>query len=128
MALIVVSDTSPIRALHHLGLLPLCQSLYGATIIPEAVSLELRQATTTCPAIEITDFPGFEVRTPQSAPASFNVPADLDPGETQAITLALELHADLLLIDERKGTDAARHLRLATIGVIGMLLEANARE
>jgi predicted nucleic acid-binding protein len=49
------------------------------------------------------------------------VPTDLDPGETQAIGLALELHADLLLIDERKATAAARALGIPTIGV---LLEA----
>jgi uncharacterized protein len=124
---IVVSDTSPIRALHHIGLLSLCQELYGSTIVPEAVRAELQLPTTTCPAINITQFVGFEVRSPHAAPAAFNVPSDLDPGETQAITLALELRADLLLMDERKGTEAARNLKLSTIGVMGVLLEAKRR-
>jgi predicted nucleic acid-binding protein len=31
----------------------------------------------------------------------------LDTGERAAITLALSMHADLILIDERKGTQAA---------------------
>jgi predicted nucleic acid-binding protein len=52
------------------------------------------------------------------------VPSDLDAGETEAITLAIELHADLHLMDERRGTEVARRLGLATIGVFGVLLEA----
>lgn len=127
MPVVVVSDSSPIRALHHLGLLSLCHDLYGSVIVPEAVGSELRSPTTTCPPLEITGHPGFEIRTPRSNPFELGVPADLDPGETQAITLAIELRADLLLMDERKGTETARRLGLATIGVFGILLEAKRR-
>ena len=35
--------------------------------------------------------------------------------------------ADLLLMDERKGTEAARSLGLATVAVFGVLLEAKRR-
>jgi predicted nucleic acid-binding protein len=45
----------------------------------------------------------------------------LDDGEAAAISLALELKADLLLIDETKGRKAAteRHIRLTgTLGVV----------
>lgn len=127
MAVIVVSDSSPIRALHHLGLLNLCQDLYGKVIIPPAVQAELLQPTTTCPSITIAGIAGIEVRAPGSDPASLGIPSDLDAGETQAIALAIELHADLLLMDERKGTVAARQLGLLTIGVLGVLLEAKRR-
>jgi len=122
--LIVISDSSPIRALHHLGLLSLCHELYGTVIIPLAVEKELRRSTTTCPAIEIADVPHFEIRAAQAHPLSLGIPSDLDAGETEAIALAIELNADLLLMDERKGTDSARHLGLPTIGVFGVLLEA----
>ena len=50
----------------------------------------------------------------------------LDPGETEAIALGLELHADLLLIDERKGRAEAARLGLKTTGLLGVLLEAKA--
>ena len=96
-------------------------------IVPEAVRGELRRATTTCPAFEIADFPGFDVRKPSQRPQAYNIPLDLDPGETEAIGLALELHADLVLMDERKGTHAARLLGLTTIGVFGLLLDAKRR-
>lgn len=124
MPIIVVSDCSPIRALHHLGLLGLCHDLYGAIVVPAAVRDELRRPTSTCPAIDIASFPHFAVQIPRAAPTSVGVPPDLDPGETQAIALAVELHADLVLMDERKGTQAAREMGLTTIGVFGLLLEA----
>ena len=123
----MVSDCSPIRALHHLGLLWLCSQLYGLVVIPEAVERELRQATSTCPAVDISGSRGFEVRAVHASPGGLGVPTDLDAGETEAITLAIELHADLVLMDERKGTEAARHLGLVTIGVFGVLLEAKRR-
>ena len=123
MPLVVVSDSSPIRALHHLGLLSLCAELYGSVIVPEAVQQELSQATSTCSAIAIAEHPGFEVKSPVGKPSDLGVPSDFDPGEIEAITLAIELPADLLLMDERKGTKAARKLGLATIGVFGVLLE-----
>ncbi len=44
-------------------------------------------------------------------------------GEAEAITLAVELKADLLLID-RKGTYSAKEFNLKTIGVLGILLVA----
>jgi predicted nucleic acid-binding protein len=51
----------------------------------------------------------------------------LEAGEIEAITLAIELRAQLLLMDERKGTEAARRLGLDTVGVFGVLLEAKRR-
>lgn len=48
----------------------------------------------------------------------------LDPGETEAIALAVEIGADLLLIDERKGRREAKLLGLRTTGLLGVLLEA----
>jgi predicted nucleic acid-binding protein len=48
----------------------------------------------------------------------------LDPGEQAAITLVQEIRADLLLIDERRGRQAARDRGLRIIGVIGILDDA----
>lgn len=41
--------------------------------------------------------------------------------------MAIKLHADLPLMDERKGTATARRLGLTTIGVFGVLLETKRR-
>jgi predicted nucleic acid-binding protein len=48
----------------------------------------------------------------------------LDKGEKAAISLAMEMTADVILIDERPGRAAARMLGLRTAGVPGELLHA----
>lgn len=45
----------------------------------------------------------------------------LDEGEKAALMLGLQLNADLILIDERKGVAAARQKGLQTTGTIGVL-------
>ena len=41
--------------------------------------------------------------------------------------LALEVGADLVLLDEREGRHAAQRLELRVAGVVGILLEAKSR-
>lgn len=48
---------------------------------------------------------------------------DLDRGESEAIALAVEIKADYLLIDERKGSQKAEELGLSTIGLLRVILE-----
>jgi hypothetical protein len=48
----------------------------------------------------------------------------LGVGETAAIDLALDIKADLLLIDERKGREVARRHGLIVGGLLGELLHA----
>jgi predicted nucleic acid-binding protein len=52
---------------------------------------------------------------------------DLDRGEAETIALALELGADLVLLDEREGRHAAQRLELRVAGIVGILLEARSR-
>ena len=52
------------------------------------------------------------------------IDSDLDAGEREAISLARELRADWLLIDERIGHGVAARLGIPSIGVLGVILEA----
>jgi hypothetical protein len=48
----------------------------------------------------------------------------LDGGEAEAISLALELQAEWILLDERDGRKVAKSLGLQVTGVLGVLLRA----
>ena len=48
-------------------------------------------------------------------------------GEREAITLALEVRADVLLIDERAGRKEAEGRRIKVAGTLAVLLQASLR-
>jgi predicted nucleic acid-binding protein len=56
-----------------------------------------------------------------------SLPAELGSGEREAISLALEVRADVLLIDERTGRREAEARRIAVAGTLAVLLQASLR-
>jgi hypothetical protein len=53
--------------------------------------------------------------------------ASLGPGESEAISLALEIRADRLIVDERAGRRVAEALGLRVAGVLGLLVLSKRR-
>ena len=119
---LVVSDTSPLRALSHLDLLGPMEALFPAVLVPPAVADELVAGAPSCPPVHISPFPFIRVVVPHHVSAVSSAHPDLDLGEVEAIALALEFQADELLIDERLGRRVAVEYGLAAVGALGVLL------
>lgn len=115
--MIVVSDTSVITTLLQIRKADLLFQLYGEVLIPEAVRDEL--------AVSHTLLPEFIRCEPvQNQPAVERLLRDLDLGEAEAIVLAHEKKASLLLIDESNGRRIALREGLRFTGLVGLLVDA----
>lgn len=125
--MVVVSDTSPISGLYRIGHLHLLQLLYQKVILPDAVYHELlRLKSFGYDLKEILAAEWIEVKSPAHIVDVTALRKELDEGEAEAIVLAKELHADLLLMDETKGRAIAKREGMVIIGLIGVLSEAKA--
>lgn len=110
--MIVVSDTSPIRYLILIRAIDVLPTLFGEVLIPPTVAAELSHAKTPEPVR--TWFQTLPAWVKVQTPLKVNAIERLDPGEVEAIALALELDADRLLIDDnagKKGREATRRQR-----------------
>ena len=121
---IVVSDTSPIRALDHLGELRLLREMFGQVIVPPEVARELREPRDTFRVIDVAGLDFFEIVSVIDKSQIDSLMNDLDAGEAEAIALACELKADAVLIDEHRGRRVAGQRKLRVIGTVGILLRA----
>lgn len=121
---VVVSDTSPIRALEHLGLTWLLQRLYGEVLIPPAVAEELRDTAAGLPPLDWAGISGLRVQAPNDTARVIELLRELHRGESEAIALAIEVEAAALIVDERAARSVALSLGVRPIGVLGMLVRA----
>jgi predicted nucleic acid-binding protein len=125
--IVVVADTSPLNYLVQIRCHELLPALYERVFVPTAVISELDHARTP-PIVRawLGQLPKWiEVRQVQSLPDA--AIAGLDPGEREAIQLAREEHADLLLMHERAGVNLARRRGFEVTGTLGVLIQAARR-
>jgi uncharacterized protein len=117
---IVVSDTSPLTALITVAEERILPALFGEVIVPEEVFHELQRGHEVLPSFLV-------VRAVQNRRLAESLTRELDRGEAEAIALAGELNADLLLMDEKAGRKLARREGIKVIGLMGVLLMAKQR-
>jgi len=122
--MIIVSNTSPINYLILIEQINLLAELFQQIIIPQAVYTELSDRFAPPPVQAWIANPPSWLKiqsVSQTADAIANL---LDPGETEAIVLAQELNADLLILDDMKARRIAKDRGLAITGILGILDQA----
>lgn len=117
--MIVVADSSPLVALTNIGHIEVLPKLFRQVIIPPEISAELRQHSRPQAVRDFIASPPDWLL--ERAPAAIQPIPNLHAGELAAISLAQELKADLLLIDEVRGRRAAGDLRIPFTGTVGVL-------
>jgi predicted nucleic acid-binding protein len=123
--MIVVADTSVILNLCRMQHEYLLQRLYNRVLIPVPVAGEFTRLSKTHSRFSGLALPHWIeiLPAPKSFPAEV-IQAQLDVGESAAIALCLEQKADALLVDELLGREVATRLRVRTIGILGILMDA----
>ncbi|MGL5078707.1 MAG: DUF3368 domain-containing protein, partial [Waterburya sp.] len=121
--MIIVSDTSPINNLAAINQLHLLHQLYEKVLIPEAVYQELTDPNfPVAGATEVQTFDWIQTLAVKDRTLVEALNNELDIGEAEAIALAVEMKADQVLIDERRGRLVANRLKLRHTGVLGILV------
>lgn len=127
--MIVVSNTSPILNLLHIGKLDILQRLFAEVIIPEEVRYELlEKGPYPKDAALIRKARWLRTEKVENNDLLTALKADLDDGEAAAIALAIEKNADLLLIDEKAGRALAAQFDVEMAGVLGVLVIAKRKK
>ena len=125
--IVVVADTSPLNYLIQIGCHGVLPILFGQVFVPAAVLEDLQH---TGSPVVVQDFvhamPQWIVVRRVRLTADPTL-AMLDPGEREAIQLAKDEHAELLLMDERTGVRLARQQGLKVLGTLGVLVQAAQR-
>ncbi len=125
--MIVISDTSPILSLALIGQLDLLRDLYRSIVIPEAVRAEI-VSTDQTGAQEVATLDWIGIRPIEPDVTLKLLLREVDRGEAEAIVLALQSKADLLLIDERKARSVATYLDLNVAGLLDVLQAAKQQQ
>jgi predicted nucleic acid-binding protein len=124
----VVSDASPIIHLARIGQLDLLRHLYGEVCVPKAVWEELVvKGKGQTGAKKIRQAKWIKQKEVSKHLLVKALRRELDAGEAEAIALAIEVGAELLLMDDKIGRRVAQFLNVPCIGTVGVLMEAKAK-
>jgi predicted nucleic acid-binding protein len=120
---LVVADSGPLNYLVLIEAIDVLPKLFEQILAPTAVYYELAHADAPPPVRAfVAHKPAWlEVLSSPHLGSSEAIDAMLDDGERAAIALAKSIGADLILMDDRSGVEAARAHGLAVTGTLGVL-------
>jgi len=123
MSLRIVSNSTPIIALCKIKRFEILRELFGTIVIPEAVRNEVADiGKKRSGSVEILTHDWVRMECVKNRTVIDFLLVSVDPGEAEAIALAKESSADLLLIDDRAGRRIAQTVGVTIAGTIGVLL------
>jgi uncharacterized protein len=117
--MIVVSNATPIISLSCIEKIQILELLFTNIYIPFAVYNEIKKKRLY--GYNEVDEPFFIKKDITMKQFLNLLTRDLDQGESEAILLAKELNADILLIDERLGLQIAKNEKIDCIGTLTVL-------
>ena len=121
--MIIVADSSPLIALAMLGRLDLLELLFTKVIVPEAVYKEVGFFPKPF-SNELKKYLKNKVKSIKDHLAAEILCSQIDPGESEAIIMALESNIQDILLDDLKARKLAIKQGLSPIGTIGVLIQA----
>ncbi len=125
--MIVVSDTTPIISLLKINRLDLLEKAFGEVLIPNAVYEELtadKRFAEEAKMIQNASYIKNVLVLNPEAVRILKMATGLDQGESEAIVLADEKKADILLMDEAKGRTISGQMGITIMGTIGLLMSS----
>ena len=112
MTVLVVADSTCLIALDRIETIDILPAVFGDVLIPPAVNREFNVA-----------YPWLKVSSPTNHKLVSSLKLMVDDGEAEAIALASELAA-LVILDDRQARRVARSMGLHILGTLGCLLKA----
>lgn len=121
----VISNTTPLIALCHVGLLDVLKKIYGEIMIPQAVYQELSEKKESiCKKQVDCSLNWIHVEKIENQMAKSMFKAQLHDGEVEVMILAIEKNADTVIIDDANAKKHAKYLKLPVTGTLGVLIKA----
>lgn len=125
---LIISDSSVLIHLSAVERLFLLHQLYRIVIVPPSVISEISERGWDKPGVEVVQSAiaegWIQTITPRDEALVQSLRQRVDWGEAEAIALAIENKADLLLLDDANARLIADMHGVAKIGTLGILVQA----
>lgn len=109
----VIADSTCLIGLERIQRLDLLPKVFEKIMIPPAVQIEV--------GIEET---WIFIQKPANRHVVNSLKTQLDPGESEAIALALEIPKSLIILDDLSARHIAKQIDITVIGTVGLILKA----
>lgn len=119
MNIIAVTNTTPIISLCSVRCEFILKELFGNITLPTAVDVELRSLEK--PGSRFSEEEWVRVVKVKNTDLVLFLEKDLDRGEAEAIALAKQLDADVVIVDENAGYQIAKLYSLPVIRTLSVL-------